>query len=321
MKKAIEKFADQFGWDPILENADSLKRHNKFIVVGMGGSNLSAGLLKAYDPAVDIMVHRNYGLPALGDKELKERLLICSSYSGNTEEVLDAFGVAVKKKLALVVISTGGKLLQLAKKELVPYIQIPDWDLEPRMAVGLNFMAMLRVMGKDSELRDASNLSFGLQPADIEEEGKRLAKRLKGYVPVIYASSRYKAVAYNWKIKFNETAKIPAFFNVFPELNHNEMVGFDAKNSNKSLSDKFYFLILKNDDDHPKIVKRIGVLQELFEARGLPVETLDLKGNNKLERIFNSLILADWTTYYVAEGCGVDPEDISMVEEFKKLIK
>ncbi|MFA5937162.1 MAG: SIS domain-containing protein, partial [Candidatus Paceibacterota bacterium] len=153
-----------------------------------------------------------------------------------------------------------------------------------------------------------------------EEIGKTLAQKIKNYVPIVYASSRNLSLVYNWKIKLNETGKIPAFYNVLPELNHNEMTGFDVKDSTEELSNKFYFLILKDKEDNSKILKRIDVLEKLYKDRNLEVETIEIKGENIWEKIFSSLLLADWTAYYTALEYKQDPEQVPMVEEFKKLI-
>jgi len=151
---------------------------------------------------------------------------------------------------------------------------------------------------------------------------------LKNYIPVVYASNYNLSLAYNWKIKLNETGKVPAFYNVFPELNHNEMTGFSAgggsafggDDSVKKLCDKFYFIILKDTENNPKILKRMEVLEKLYKERNLRVEAIELKGKDTWHKIFSSLILADWVAYYTALEYGLEPEQVPMVEEFKKLI-
>jgi len=189
------------------------------------------------------------------------------------------------------------------------------------MALGFHTKAILKVMGKEKELMEISELYNILKPEDFEGWGRELAEKIKDKIPIIYSSEVNQAIAYNWKIKFNETSKIPSFYNVFPELNHNEMTGFDIKESSRHLSKNFIFLLIEDDDDHPKIKKRMEVLKNLFEAKGLNVEVLKLTGKNKFHKIFSSLILADWTSYHLAIKYGIDPERVPMVEEFKKLIK
>ena len=317
----IKNYASQFAYQPVVENAGKLKKKfSKFVVIGMGGSHLAADIIKAWHPELDIVMWSNYGLPGLLDKDLKDRLIILSSYSGNTEETLDAFAVARAKHLSIAVVGADGKLIRSAQKFGVPYAQIPDRTLQPRMATGYSLMALLAVMGEKMLLQEAHELAKQLHPAREERRGQDLSKRLYGSVPVIYSSAKNAAIGHNWKIKFNETGKVPAFSNMVPELNHNEMTGFDAKEKATSLSRGFRFVFLKDGLDDRRILKRMSVLEKLYHDRGFKVEIVLLQGKSDLQKIFNGLILADWTAYYTAQLYGVDPEHVPMVEEFKKLI-
>lgn len=321
MHNAIKNFHTQFDYTPLIENKERLKTHEKFVVVGMGGSHLAADLIKTWNPYAPVKVFSDYNLPPLSDKELSESLLIANSYSGNTEEVVDFFNQARERKFSLAVISIGGKLIKLAEDAGIPYVQMPDTGIQPRMALGYNLLAILSLMGNENGIREATRLSHELDSSEFESAGAALAERLRGYIPIIYSSTRNAAIAYNWKIKFNETGKIPAFYNVFPELNHNEMIGFDVKDATKKLSDNMFFLILRDSDDNPRILKRMDILEKLYALRKLPVEMLALeKGESGFYKIFSSFVLADWTSYYTAKQYGVEPEQVPMVEEFKKLI-
>ena len=251
---------------------------------------------------------------------LSESLIICSSYSGNTEEVLEAYNQARLAGLSLSVIAVGGALLERAERDKVPYVQLPDTGIQPRSALGFSLRGIAALMGLDELLEESLGLFETLRPLAYEQKGRELADRLKGFVPIIYSSRANGAVAYNWKIKCNETGKIPAFYNVFSELNHNEMTGFDVKESSKQLSERFYFIFLKDPSDHPKILKRMEVLKGLYEDRNLKVEILEFEGKTACEKIFFSLLLADWTALYLAEHYGLESEQVPMVEEFKKLI-
>lgn len=316
----IKSYAKQFDYQPLVENASKLKKFKKFIVCGMGGSHLAADILKAWHPELDIIVWSNYGLPLLPEAELKERLIIASSYSGGTEETIDAFTTAKTKRLSVVVVAARGKLISLAQKNNVPYVQMPDFHSQPRMATGLSLMGMLALMGERTWMTEAKALATQLHPTREELRGKDLAKKLHGSIPVVYASARNTAIAYNWKIKFNETGKIPAFYNIVPELNHNEMTGFDTKTKTISLSHPFHFVFIKDGSDDPRIIKRMSVMEKLYKDRGFKVEVIFLQGKTDIHKIFNSLILADWTAYHAAKLYGVDPQEVPMVEEFKKLI-
>jgi glucose/mannose-6-phosphate isomerase len=197
---------------------------------------------------------------------------------------------------------------------------MPDFHSQPRMATGLSLMALLAVMGDRTWMGEAKQLATQLQPTREDHRGKDLAKHLHDGVPIVYASARNAAIAYNWKIKFNETGKIPAFCNVVSELNHNEMTGFDTKTKTLPLSRRFHFIFLKDGADDPRIIKRMSVMEKLFKDRGFKVEVIFLQGKTEISKIFNALILADWTAYHTAKLYGVDPQEVPMVEEFKKLI-
>ncbi len=314
--KAIKNFGKQLQYEPGIINGEKLGRYERFIFVGMGGSALASDLLRVYNPELDILIHRDYGLPNLPDKVLQNSLIILNSYSGNTEEVISAFNMALSKNLPMAVVSMGGKLLELARQNSIPHVEMPDWELEPRLALGLNFRALLKVLGQGEALDMVSKVQLD----DCEKKGKELAEKLRGFVPVIYSSRKNGPIAYTWKIKINETAKKPSFSNVFPELNHNEMVGFDAGEVSKLLSQNFYFIFLRDETDSPRILKRMEITSRLFQDQKLNVETIELTGDNIFTKIFSSLQLADWVSYYIAKEYGIDPADMSAIEEFKKQI-
>jgi glucose/mannose-6-phosphate isomerase len=321
MYEIIKNFNKQFEYEPQVEGDLSLEGVKNFIAAGMGGSHLVADILNSYDPSFDILVHKNYGLPFLSEEVLKQSLIIINSYSGNTEEVIDSFYLALKRKLKMVSITYDGKLLELSKEYNVPFVKLPEPKIQPRLALGFHTKALLKILNKEKELKEISDLVYLLKPEKLEEQGRYLAQKIKGKIPVIYSSEKNKAIAYIWKIKFNETSKIPAFYNVFPELNHNEMTGFDVKETTKNLSQNFIFLLLFDEEDHPKIQKRMTILKNLYEGRNLKVEVLKLEDQNKFNKIFSSLVLADWTSYYLAKEYKVEPEEVPMVEEFKKLME
>src|SRR3990167_9637686 len=306
---AIKGFGKQFEYEPELVNGDKLGKYERFIFVGMGGSALGPDLLRISNPELDILIHRDYGLPDLPDKVLQNSLIVLNSYSGNTEEVLDAFKLALGKGLSVVAVSVGGKLLELARQNSFPYVKMPDWGLEPRLALGLNLRALLKVLGQDEVLDTIPKIRM----EDFEKKGKKLADKLRGFVPIIYSSRKNGPIAYAWKVKINETAKKPSFSNVFPELNHNEMAGFHVNDVSKLLSQNFHFVFLRDETDSPKILKRMEITTTLFQSQNLKVEIIELTGNNVFTKIFSSLQLADWVSYHIAKEYGIDPADISTI--------
>lgn len=286
----------------------------------MGGSHLAADIVKSVYPTLRIIVHRDYGLPRIPEEDLQKCLFIASSYSGNTEEVIDGLEEARKKGMASAAISVGGNLEEFAQSYELPHIKLPDTGIQPRSALGFSAIALMKLLGMDAEISEMRALETNLQDERIEKQGKELAKSIEGKIPIIYSSERNLAVGYNWKIKCNETGKIPAFCNVFPELNHNEMTGFDITEKTVSLSELFYVVLLRDTQDDPRIQKRMDICKELYIKRGIAVADALLEGTTRWERVFRSLLTADWFSYYTGTAYSVETEQVPMVEEFKKAV-
>jgi len=321
IKDDIKNYNKQFEYEPEIQNAGKLGKYSSYVIGGMGGSGLVAGILRAIKPSLDVAAHHEYGLPSFADKNDKKKLFIAISHSGNTEETIDFCETAIKNEIEIAVIASGGKLLEIAKENNIPYIDLPGDDVQPRMTLGYMLRAILKLIGEEELYEEAGKLSELLEPEKFESAGEELGEKLFGNIPVIYASRDNQTLAYNWKIKFNETGKIPAFYNTFPELNHNEMNSFDVIDSTKALSDKFRFVFLEDDSDNARIKIRMDTTAKLYDKRGFGVELVKITGGSKLEKIFNALILGDWTAIYLSEKYGTEPEQVPMVEEFKKLIK
>ena len=304
MYESIKNFPKQFLWEPKVENRAKSKKFKNFIVCGMGGSALAGDLL-------GIKAWRDYDLPEVS----KDTFVIAISYSGNTEETMSSFLEARKRDLPLAAVSTGGKLLKLAIQYKIPYIQLPNTGIQPRMSIGFILRALSKLIGLEKVYQEIEQLPRLLDLSSAEKQGKEFSQNLRGKIPIVYSSNKNFAIAYNWKIKFNETAKIPAFCNAFPELNHNEMTGFSAKGAD------FSFIFLEDLGDDQRILKRMRVTKKLFEDRKLKVISLKLDGQNQFHKIFQNLLIADFTAYYLARHSGADPTEVPMVEEFKKLIK
>lgn len=315
--KTIKRFAEQFSYEPEIINEDKLVRKERVIIAGMGGSRLVGDILKMWKPDKEVTVHSDYNLPPISFEHLHSSLVIANSYSGNTEETVDAALKAIGLGLSLAVVATGGKLIDIAKENDLPYVQVPADRLPARSDLGHDLMAILKIIGDDDGLAEASLLR-SLDPVGLEEEGRNLAKALENKIPIIYTSERNMELGYIWKVIMNETAKVPAFCNRFPELNHNEIAGFE----NAELSKNFHFLFLRDiDDDRTgRMGLRMEKLDELYGQKGLPVTKLELKEESHLKKIFSSVILAHWTAYHLAKQYGVDPEKTDIIEDFKRLL-
>ena len=322
MEEAILNFPRQFNFKPDILRSEKLPRdYSAVIVLGMGGSHLAGGVIKAIDPGIPIFTYSDYGFPPWPQTLTHNALFVACSYSGNTEEIMSALGPVITGRHKVAVMTTGGYLAEEAENWQLPLVRMPDDGIQPRSALGYAVMGLLSIIGYDYLRSRLAALSDSLPVEECRREGEALAGRLRGKVPIIYSSEQYRAVAYNWKIKFNETGKIPAFYNTIPELNHNEMTGFDRVDKNRDLSELFHFIQLFQPDDHPQNIKRMKVTDRLYQERGLASEIITCSGSNdRAERIFRSLLMADWAAYTIAVENGSEPEQVPMVEEFKKLI-
>lgn len=319
MEEALLNFPAQLAWAPTLENRVALRSAAKFIIGGMGGSHLAAGLLKIREPKLDLLIHRDYDLPSLPDYFLNEGLLIASSYSGNTEETISFFEAARARGLNLAVIASGGRLLDLAREHSVPYVALPTDGIQPRVAIGYALKALLALMGREDLTSEVTTLASSLKPAERKGEGAALAGRLAGRAPLLYAGTRHWPLAYAWKITFNETAKQLAFANVLPEANHNELEGFDGPEAERAaLAERYAPIFLTDPTGDPRLARRFEVLEQLLTERGLTAEIVPLAGGTIWEKIFNSWLLANWTALALAQARDLDPAAVPLIEELKK---
>lgn len=296
---------------------------NKLVICGIGGSTLPGDLVEAYlnykNINFPVIVNRDYALP-LGVNE--KTLIFTSSYSGNTEETLSCFKELKSKNLETIGFGSGGsKLDEVCQEYNVPFVEYPDDgpDFQPRCALGYSFTSMIKVLSNcgviDSVDNGIKRLAESLKPAELEERGKEIARDLQGHIPIIYASEKYKkAIAQICKIKINENSKTEAFYNSFPEMNHNEMVGYTRTNGS------YHVVIFRDYQDHERILKRFDITARILEEKGIGVTIVDMNKENDLEKIFNALILFDWVSYYLAIGAGQDPTPVTMVEGFKKMM-
>lgn len=302
----------------------------KIILSGMGGSALPANLLKIYCDSLfkaypqyepfEIHINRYYVLPP--ESHSPDALNLIASYSGNTEETISSLEEAHNANLPFVGLSGAGKVEELCKKYGAPHIKlpVPDPNFQPRMGTGYFFGSIIKLLINQDLIPDTTEEIISLSEKlknrmeDFEKEGIGLARKIKGKTPIIYASPQYKTVAMVWKIKINENAKTPAFWNFFPELNHNEMVGFTNPQA------KLFIIMLKDPQDHERNQRRYGPTATLLKEKGIECEIIDMQGDNAFYKIFSTISLADWTSYYLALEYGQDPTPVDMVEKLKKIL-
>jgi glucose/mannose-6-phosphate isomerase len=304
-------------------------KFNKIMISGMGGSALPGNILRTYlasnenltknknHDIIKIYQNRFYKLP---HEAYNNCLNIICSHSGNTEETIASFQEALDNNLPCLGISAGGKIEEMCRENNIPHIKlpIPFDNFQPRMATGHFTAAIIQILINTAKLQDttkaildSAELLMSSMPA-LEEQGRILAKKLIGKTPIIYSSIEFKPLSLIWKIKFNENSKTPAFWNVFPELNHNEFVGFTNPQAN------YFIIMLRNPEGHPRNLKRYDATAKFLENKGIKIETIDIATGETIYKLFSSLALCDWTSYYLALEYKIDPTPVAMVEDLKK---
>lgn len=299
----------------------------KLVVAGMGGSALAALLVKSWlknSLPVPFEVVRSYDLPDYVDSST---LVIASSYSGNTEETLSCLAQAQEKQAQLAVISAGGALEERAGADSIAYVALPP-DFQPRMAVLYNLRALVTLLVhfglvKSSVFDEIAEAADWLQQESQQwgpsvtidkNYAKQLALLSVGKTPVFYGGTLMSPVAYKWKISWNENAKNVAFWNEYPEFNHNEFIGWTSHPIEKP----FAIFDLISEFEHPQILKRFAVSDRLLSGQRPKAQTVNLQGETILHHMLWGSILADFASIYVAILNSVDPTPVPLIEKLKQ---
>jgi glucose/mannose-6-phosphate isomerase len=297
------------------------------VITGLGGSAIGADLLRSYVAPlgmVPIIQNRSYDLPAFVNADT---LVMVCSYSGNTEETVSAFDQARARGAQVVLYSTGGHLGETASAHRMPWCRLPG-GLQPRAALGLSFFPMLLTLARlrlipdrDQDIRNTLNALAGWRDRYAwdaphnQNMARRLAIQWADRLPVVYGSyGPIAAVAYRWKCQINENAKGLALWNEFPELNHNETVGWSgipALNRNMSV------VMLGTPGDPPRIRKRMELTQTLVASQAAHVETVLAEGANPLAWLFHLVHLGDWASFYLAVQRNQDPVEVRAIDNMK----
>jgi glucose/mannose-6-phosphate isomerase len=301
------------------------------IIIGMGGSAIGGEILKDWlrdELAIPIEVCRDYILPAYVNEKT---LVLTNSYSGNTEETLTAFNSALKRKCTVLAVTSGGQLEKLCKEQNVPYVKIPS-GLQPRVAVSYMFFSLPVLLEKlgiianiENELDDAiavienvvkDNASFVLFE---NNNAKQLATKLVNCIPVIYGFRQYTSIAHRIKAQFNENSKLHSKSDVFPELNHNETVGYEAPDA---LNKKHSVVLIRDPQEPTEIRARIETTTELVFNRAKNVLEIIAKGDSKLAKMLSVMFTGDYVSIYLAILQNIDPTPVKIIEKVKnKLAK
>jgi len=309
----------------------SRRRFSSLLVTGLGGSAIGGDFLRSgYETVLTcpVSVVRDYHLPHYVDEDT---LVFAASNSGDTEETLACYAAARKAGATIVAFTTGGKLAGMAKADNVPLVMFPG-GLQPRAAVGYSFIPLLVIaarLGLMPELLidDIDEASAVLRAVrndcspDVpsqDNEAKTLAGLWFGKIPVIYGSQGERGVvAYRWKTQINENAKAFAVSNVFPELNHNETVGWSGGRGQGDLEKNLSVVILRDDREPKPIARRVDLTKQIIARRAPTITEVWARGGGSLARMLSLVYIGDFASYYLAMAYGEDPTPVRVIDWLK----
>jgi glucose/mannose-6-phosphate isomerase len=306
------------------------KTFSNVILLGTGGgSSIASKLAKALlERHIDIpiAINQGYSVPKWVNKNT---LAVALTVSGNTEETILAFEQSISQGAYGVAITAGGKLKSVSENLNVPIVELPETKMQARSAIGDLFGALIRTLEKlnviefdfSSDIRKTSDLLkiLGLKHSDLNNsEPLQIAKKLKGFSPVIYSSDDLIEVAsVRWKNQFGENSKVIAHYYTFPEMNHDEVVGWEQE---KNLQEHFKIVFLRDSKDHDRNKKRMDVTKTLIENRGVDVLEVNSRGDSDLERVISLIYFGDWVSIYLAFFYEIDPTPVNLIIEMKKVL-
>ena len=304
-------------------------KYRNIVCAGMGGSAIGADLARSYiadESLTPFFVNRNYTLPAFVSKDT---LVIASSYSGNTEETIAAFRDAIGKGARIIVITTGGKLRDLALKRSIPVIQIPS-GIQPRAAIGYSFFTLILTLSrlgiignKTAEIAEAIKCMADLGKASLYPDvfgtkniAKNIAKSIYLKIPVIYSNADHMdAVCMRWRGQLAENAKTIASSGLFPEMVHNEIVGWE--HPAKALKD-LVVIMLRDRDDNIRVAKKMDIVRREIAGLGVKVVEVKSRGKGLLARMFSLVYIGDYVSLYLAALNGCDPTPVDRIVRLKR---
>jgi glucose/mannose-6-phosphate isomerase len=321
MKALISGFAGQ------LEEAIRIGKNAKLtrmgpalhnvLVCGLGGSGIGGSIVSELvvdEAKAPINVSKGYFIPAYVNENT---LVIISSYSGDTEETLNALELAMQKGAKVVCITSGGKIAAIAKQKNLDHIIVPG-GMPPRACLGYSLTQLFFVLGffgvtgsdHVAELENAVRL-LKTEEDDIRSKAQKAADSLAGKTPVIYATTYNEGLAIRLRQQINENSKMLCWHHVFPELNHNELVGWTQKH------DELAIVILRDPGEYKRNDSRIEISKKVFVKYTSNITELYSKGNSRIEKAIYLIHLGDWISWFLAEKRGVDAVEVSVINHLK----
>lgn len=295
------------------------------VYCGMGGSGLQAEFVKTWPGlSVPFVLWRDYDLPDFVDEHT---LVMIASYSGNTEEALSSLALAREKGATICIMAGGGKLQEQAEEHGDLFGVIPK-AVQPRMAVFHSFRMLVDMLvafglvdeAKLGELDEAADFLDEVKQSWLKEvpttdnPAKQLAEKLVGKTPIFYSASHVAGAAYKWKIGVNENAKNTSWYNVFPEFNHNEFMGWTSHPVEKP----FAVVDLRTSFDHERIKQRFDLSDRMLSGMRPHAITVEAQGETLFQQLLYLVLFGDFATAYMGLLNGVDPSPVALIEKFKK---
>ncbi|MEO0311499.1 MAG: bifunctional phosphoglucose/phosphomannose isomerase [Bacteroidota bacterium] len=321
MKDLVQNFANQ------LKEAIQIGSNAQFtlpanplhqvVVTGLGGSGIGGTIMSeivAQECAIPVLVNKDYFLPAFVNKHT---LVIVSSYSGNTEETLQALDQALAKGAKIVCITSGGKVADIAREKKLDLVIIPG-GMPPRSCLGYSLTQLFYAM-KGMQLISA-NFEAALKKAialieaedkNIKAEALSITDVLFKKTPVIYAVDGFNGVATRFRQQINENSKMLCWHHIIPEMNHNELVGWAEMHPEAAV------VILRNKEDYSRSQARIEISKEVFAMRNASITEIWSKGDSMIERSIYLVYLTDWISCYLADKKAIDPVEVDIINHLK----
>ncbi len=322
MQGVLLSFPQQIRLPPIRSDVKELPRPRQIVVVGVGGSAIGGDIFRTYmarQSLCPVHVIRGYQLPRWVDSHT---LVVAVSCSGRTRETLAMFQEARERETPLVAVTRGGDLEKAAVEAKIPVAKLqgtapPRTTLGSTLSILVALAQALELLPGENLLEEAqtllSDMAQEYRPSRGGGEALEIAEKLKGSIPLIYAGGpSLEAVATRWKGQLNENSKVPAFTNTFPELGHNEIVGWEGDMS------PFHLVLLRDREEIPLQSRTISATLELVRHRCRGVEEVKSRGEHLLARLLSLVYMGDWVSYYLALLRGVDPTPIPLIEELKR---
>lgn len=320
MKNLVQNFTTQLKEAKLIADKAIISESRNIqniVISGLGGSGIGGTIISELISdrcSVPIIINKDYFIPSFVNEHT---LFIVSSYSGNTEETVSAMNLAMKKNAQIVCVTSGGKILELAKQHLFDFIEIPGGH-PPRSCIGYSLVQLIKVLvskgfadeklfldlDKAVQLLDSENVN-------IKIEADAIAKNLLNKIPVIYTLGTCEGVAVRFRQQINENSKMLCWHHVFPEMNHNELVGWTTKN------DDLVVVTFHTSFDFDRTKKRYEVCKPVFQKYSNEVIDIVAKGESKLEQFLYLINIGDWISCYIADLRGIDAVEVNVIDHLK----